>query len=65
MVLVDGRRWLFCLTTREDVHVDHLKLGIATPDRLVDVTRLTSAQITQQGGGQRTGAAVRKQRPRR
>ncbi|OLF16247.1 FAD binding domain-containing protein [Actinophytocola xanthii] len=40
--------------------VDHLKLGVATPGALVDVTRATSAEITDlEGGGLRVGAAVR------
>jgi xanthine dehydrogenase YagS FAD-binding subunit len=40
--------------------VDHLKLGVATPGTLVDVTALTSAEITGFGaGGLRIGAAVR------
>lgn len=40
--------------------VDHLKLGVATPDALVDVTHATSAEITDlPGGGLRVGAAVR------
>jgi xanthine dehydrogenase YagS FAD-binding subunit len=39
--------------------VDHLRLGVATPDRLVDVRRLTSREITDTGdGGLRVGAAV-------
>lgn len=39
--------------------VDHLKLGVATPGLLVDVTALTSAEITDSGGGLTIGAAVR------
>jgi xanthine dehydrogenase YagS FAD-binding subunit len=40
--------------------VDHLKLGIVEPDLLVDVTALTSAEITDlDGGGLRVGAGVR------
>lgn len=40
--------------------VDHLKLGLAAPSTLVDVTGLTSAEITDlPGGGLRIGAAVR------
>jgi xanthine dehydrogenase YagS FAD-binding subunit len=39
--------------------VDHLKLGVATPGLLVDVTTLTSAEITDDDGGLRIGAAVR------
>jgi xanthine dehydrogenase YagS FAD-binding subunit len=40
--------------------VDHLKLGVATPDLLVDVTALTSDEIIDDGaGGLRIGAAVR------
>lgn len=40
--------------------VDHLKLGIASPTTLVDVTRLTSAEITDgPDGGLRVGAGVR------
>jgi xanthine dehydrogenase YagS FAD-binding subunit len=39
--------------------VDHLKLGIAAPDLLVDVRQLTSARIEElPGGGVRIGAAV-------
>jgi xanthine dehydrogenase YagS FAD-binding subunit len=39
--------------------VDHLRLGIATPDLLVDVRRLTSGEITElPDGGVRIGAAV-------
>ncbi|WP_435158012.1 FAD binding domain-containing protein [Amycolatopsis sacchari] len=40
--------------------VDHLKLGVAQPDLLVDVTSLTSAEITDRpDGGVSIGAAVR------
>lgn len=40
--------------------VDHLKLGVATPGRLVDATAVTSDEITElDGGGLRIGAAVR------
>lgn len=40
--------------------VDHLKLGIATPDLLVDVRRLTSDRIEElTDGGVRIGVAVR------
>jgi xanthine dehydrogenase YagS FAD-binding subunit len=40
--------------------VDHLKLGVAEPDLLVDVTALTSDEVTDDGeGGLRIGAAVR------
>jgi xanthine dehydrogenase YagS FAD-binding subunit len=39
--------------------VDHLKLGVATPGLLVDVTDLTSDEISENGGGLRIGAAVR------
>ena len=40
--------------------VDHLKLGVAAPGAVVDVTRATSAEITDlPGGGLRIGAAVR------
>lgn len=40
--------------------VDHLRLGVATPSALVDVTAATSAEITDQdGGGVSIGAAVR------
>ncbi|MGA6161899.1 FAD binding domain-containing protein [Amycolatopsis magusensis] len=39
--------------------VDHLKLGITTPGLVVDVTALTSAEITGRHGGLRIGAAVR------
>jgi xanthine dehydrogenase YagS FAD-binding subunit len=39
--------------------VDHLRLGIATPDLLVDVRRVTSDQVTElPDGGVRVGAAV-------
>jgi xanthine dehydrogenase YagS FAD-binding subunit len=38
--------------------VDHLKLGVATPGLLVDVTSLTSTEITEVGGGLRIGAGV-------
>jgi xanthine dehydrogenase YagS FAD-binding subunit len=39
--------------------VDHLRLGVATPDRVVDVRRLTPRDITDTGdGGLRVGAAV-------
>jgi xanthine dehydrogenase YagS FAD-binding subunit len=39
--------------------VDHLKLGVATPDLLVDVRRLTSREITDGAGGALVvGAAV-------
>jgi xanthine dehydrogenase YagS FAD-binding subunit len=40
--------------------VDHMRLGIATPDLLVDVRQLTSDQITELSDGSvRIGAAVR------
>jgi xanthine dehydrogenase YagS FAD-binding subunit len=39
--------------------VDHLRLGVATPSALVDVTAATSAEITDQDGGVSIGAAVR------
>lgn len=40
--------------------VDHLKLGVATPGRLVDATAVTSDEITELAdGGLRIGAAVR------
>ena len=40
--------------------VDHLKLGVATPDVLVDVSRLPLDHVvTTQDGGLRIGAAVR------
>ncbi|GAA4947495.1 FAD binding domain-containing protein [Actinoplanes utahensis] len=40
--------------------VDLMKLGVATPDALVDVTRLPLGEITDlPGGGLRIGAAVR------
>jgi xanthine dehydrogenase YagS FAD-binding subunit len=40
--------------------VDHMKLGIATPDLLVDVTHLPFGAIEERdGGGLRVGAAVR------
>jgi xanthine dehydrogenase YagS FAD-binding subunit len=38
--------------------VDHLKLGVARPGLLVDVTSLTSTEITDLGGGLRIGAGV-------
>lgn len=40
--------------------VDHLKLGIASPDLLVDVSRLPLDQVEERdGGGLRVGATVR------
>ena len=40
--------------------VDHMRLGIATPELLVDIRQLTSDQITElPDGGIRIGAAVR------
>lgn len=40
--------------------VDHMKLGIASPDLLVDVTRLPFDAVEERGdGGLRVGAAVR------
>ena len=39
--------------------LDHLKLGIAAPRRLVDTTGLTSDAIAEADGGLRIGAAVR------
>jgi xanthine dehydrogenase YagS FAD-binding subunit len=39
--------------------VDHLKLGVARPARVVDVTGLTSAEIRDDGGGLVIGAGVR------
>jgi xanthine dehydrogenase YagS FAD-binding subunit len=39
--------------------VDHLRLGVAEPDLLVDVTALTSTEITEIDGGLRIGAGVR------
>jgi xanthine dehydrogenase YagS FAD-binding subunit len=40
--------------------VDHMRLGIATPDLLVDVTRLALDAVEElDGGGLRIGAAVR------
>ncbi|GHE92534.1 FAD-binding molybdopterin dehydrogenase [Amycolatopsis deserti] len=39
--------------------VDHLKLGIARPGRLVDVTHLTSSEITERDGVLSIGAGVR------
>ena len=39
--------------------VDHMKLGVATPDLLVDVSRLDLDQITPLDGGVRIGATVR------
>lgn len=38
--------------------VDHLKLGVARPGRVVDVTGLTSTEITEQDGGLSLGAGV-------
>ncbi|NIH81529.1 FAD binding domain-containing protein [Amycolatopsis viridis] len=38
--------------------LDHLKLGIARPARLVDVTNLTSTEITERDGGLSIGAGV-------
>ncbi|WP_116205577.1 FAD binding domain-containing protein [Amycolatopsis circi] len=39
--------------------VDHLKLGVARPDRLVDVTGLMSTEIRDEDGGLVIGAGVR------
>ena len=39
--------------------VDHLKLGVAEPGLLVDVTRLTSSEVGELHGGLSIGAAVR------
>jgi len=39
--------------------VDHLKLGVVSPELVVDVTALTSDEITDDAGGLRIGAAVR------
>jgi xanthine dehydrogenase YagS FAD-binding subunit len=39
--------------------VDHMKLGIAAPELLVDVTRLPLATVEEHEGGVRIGAAVR------
>lgn len=39
--------------------VDHLRLGVATPRVLVDVTAATSTRITEHDGGLSIGAAVR------
>ncbi|MGC7094644.1 FAD binding domain-containing protein [Amycolatopsis lurida] len=39
--------------------VDHLKLGVASPGVVVDVTSLTSSEISDHHGGLRIGAAVR------
>lgn len=39
--------------------VDHLKLGVAQPDRLVDVTGLLSTEIREDDGGLVIGAGVR------
>jgi xanthine dehydrogenase YagS FAD-binding subunit len=39
--------------------VDHMKLGIAAPDLLVDVTRLPFDAVEERDGGVRIGAAVR------
>ncbi|MBB1157469.1 FAD binding domain-containing protein [Amycolatopsis dendrobii] len=39
--------------------VDHLKLGVASPERLVDVSGLTSAEIRDDDGGLVIGAGVR------
>nr|WP_208406718.1 xanthine dehydrogenase family protein subunit M [Amycolatopsis granulosa] len=38
--------------------LDHLKLGITRPARLVDVTNLTSTEITEHDGGLSIGAGV-------
>ncbi|MBW0101306.1 xanthine dehydrogenase family protein subunit M [Pseudonocardia sp. KRD291] len=38
--------------------VDHLRLGVVSPGLLVDVTALTSTEITEVGGGLRVGAGV-------
>ncbi|WP_409186649.1 FAD binding domain-containing protein [Amycolatopsis sp. VS8301801F10] len=39
--------------------VDHLKLGVARPDRLVDLTGLLSTEIREEDGGLVIGAGVR------
>ena len=39
--------------------VDHMKLGIAAPDLLVDVTRLPFDAVEEHDGGLRICAAVR------
>jgi xanthine dehydrogenase YagS FAD-binding subunit len=39
--------------------VDHLKLGVARPDTVVDITGFVSEDITDQAGGLRIGAGVR------
>jgi xanthine dehydrogenase YagS FAD-binding subunit len=39
--------------------VDHLKLGVARPDRVVDLTGVTSAEIREDAGGLFFGAGVR------
>jgi xanthine dehydrogenase YagS FAD-binding subunit len=39
--------------------VDHLKLGVARPGRIVDVTHLTSTEIVERDGGLSIGAGVR------
>lgn len=39
--------------------VDHLKLGVATPETLVDVSRLPLTDITETADGVRIGAGVR------
>ena len=39
--------------------VDHLKLGVSTPERLVDVSRLPLDAVEQTGGGLRIGTNVR------
>lgn len=39
--------------------VDHLKLGIATPEALVDVSRLPLVEVEETAAGLRIGAAVR------
>ncbi|MDB6454530.1 FAD binding domain-containing protein [Falsirhodobacter sp. 20TX0035] len=39
--------------------LDLMKIGVATPSRLVDVTRLPLSQIEDHGGGLRIGAMVR------
>lgn len=38
--------------------IDHLKLGVTEPERVIDVTALTSRSITEDGGGLVIGAGV-------
>jgi xanthine dehydrogenase YagS FAD-binding subunit len=56
---VAGRRGATYLAGGTNL-VDHLKLGVATPDVLVDVSRLPLAEVeTTSDGGLRIGATVR------